>query len=587
MKTATIFRRDASDVIDRREPVEVVPSSWNPQTRTLEVVFASGTRVSRMDARGAYAEVLGINQDFSGFVGRPVLNSHRRDDLDAVLGHVVAVRTEAGKAVATIKLSDRAEPIVQDILAGHIRGVSCGYTVQEWSESRDGNGARVMTATKWTPVELSLVAIPADPNSVIRTPLVPADRAGVNAQIRSIAHAATLDQRWIDRMIDTGVTVEAARAAAFEELRVRSANGPRNTAILGGIDYQAPEIRARHIGEAIYARIAPAHTPSAEARGYIGLTIPEIARLCLRNANISTTGSAASVIDRALMTTSDFPLILADAVGRTLRTAYGAAPSGIRRLGRQSTLPDFRKKQSIMLGSAPTLEKVNEHGEFRSGALGESAESYGLATFGRIIGLTRQALVNDDLNAFGDLPRRMGAAAAAFEADFLVTLLTSNSGTGPTMSDTKALFHSDHGNLAGSGAAPGETTLDAARLAMRGQVEIGGELIAVTPRYLLVGPALETACEKLLAAISPTTVDEVQPIRLALVVEPRLSGNGWYVVADPAEIDGLEYAYLEGESGPQLASSVGWRVDGVELKVRLDFGAGFVEHRGWYRNAGA
>jgi hypothetical protein len=249
--------------------------------------------------------------------------------------------------------------------------------------------------------------------------------------------------------------------------------------------------------------------------------------------------------------------------------------------------PDFRARQALMLGSAPTLELVNEHGEFKSGAMAETAESWRLKTYGRIIGLTRQALVNDDLNAFGTLPRRIGVAAAAFIADYLVTLLTSNAGVGPTMSDTKALFHSDHGNLAGAGAAPDETTLNAARLAMRGQVEIGGELISVNPRYLLCGPALETAVEKLLATITPTTIDDVQPFRLTQIVEPRLSGNSWYVIADPAQIDGLEYGYLEGEPGPQLSSQVGFKIDGVELKVRLDFGAGFVDHRGWYRNPGA
>jgi hypothetical protein len=99
---------------------------------------------------------------------------------------------------------------------------------------------------------------------------------------------------------------------------------------------------------------------------------------------------------------------------------------------------------------------------------------------------------------------------------------------------------------------------------------------------------METAVEKVLATIQPTTVDDVNPwTQLRLIVEPRLSDTKrWYCVANPATVDGLEYAYLAGATGPQVESQAGFKIDGVEIKVRLDFGAGFVDHRGWYSNAG-
>jgi phage major head subunit gpT-like protein len=259
-------------------------------------------------------------------------------------------------------------------------------------------------------------------------------------------------------------------------------------------------------------------------------------------------------------------------------------------LGRQTTAKDFRSVNKIMLGEAPILEKLNEHGEIKSGTMAEAKEAYRVETFAQKIGITRQVLVNDDLGAFADLARRMGQAAAETEAKTLVDLLESGGGNGPTMSDSKALFHADHGNKAGSGGAIADATLSAGRLAMRTQTGLSGQRISATPKYLLVPPAQETTAEKWLATIAAAKATDVNPFSgsLTLVVEPRLtSTTRWYIAADSSEIDGLEYAYLAGGEGPQVESKSGWDVDGVEVRVLLDYGAGFVDWRGWYANAGA
>ena len=101
------------------------------------------------------------------------------------------------------------------------------------------------------------------------------------------------------------------------------------------------------------------------------------------------------------------------------------------------------------------------------------------------------------------------------------------------MSDGVALFHASHGNLAASPAAIGEASVSAARLAMRSQTGITGERISVTPKYLVVGPEIETEAEKFLATINPTTADDVNPFagKLTLAVEPRISGDDWYIFA--------------------------------------------------------
>jgi hypothetical protein len=77
---------------------------------------------------------------------------------------------------------------------------------------------------------------------------------------------------------------------------------------------------------------------------------------------------------------------------------------------------------------------------------------------------------------------------------------------------------------------------------------------------------------------------------LQVVAEPRLDAASlisWYLAADPAQIDTIEYAYLEGQEGVYLESRVGFDVDGVELKARLDFAAKAIDWRGFWRNPGA
>jgi hypothetical protein len=51
---------------------------------------------------------------------------------------------------------------------------------------------------------------------------------------------------------------------------------------------------------------------------------------------------------------------------------------------------------------------VSEHGEFTHGTIGDSVEKYEVETFGKIVGITRQVIVNDDLHAFSRLSRAFG-----------------------------------------------------------------------------------------------------------------------------------------------------------------------------------
>jgi hypothetical protein len=122
----------------------------------------------------------------------------------------------------------------------------------------------------------------------------------------------------------------------------------------------------------------------------------------------------------------------------------------------------------------------------------------------------------------------------------------------------------------------------------------GRTVLNIRPAFLVVPPSLELAAEQLIAqTIVPTKASDVVPnsIRsLAVISEPRLepaSGAApWYLFASPAAIDTIEYAYLEGQEGVFIETRMGFDVDGVEIKARLDFGAKAIDWRGLYRNPG-
>ena len=118
-------------------------------------------------------------------------------------------------------------------------------------------------------------------------------------------------------------------------------------------------------------------------------------------------------------------------------------------------------------------------------------------------------------------------------------------------------------------------------------------ILNIRPSYLIVPAALELAAEQLVAQnlLPAKTLDVVpQSIRtITPISEPRLdafSAGAWYLAANPAQIDTIEYAYLEGQQGAYIETRNGFDVDGVEIKCRLDFGAKAIDWRGLYKNNG-
>lgn len=595
-----------AELLTRR--AELAPSSFDPQAGTVRCVWSTGAGVLRRDAAGPFLEHLSLDPahvDLTRLQGAPVLDTHRNDALARVLGVVREVEADGREGRALIQFSERPEvqPYRRDVEQGVIRGVSIGYAVSEWREGKTPDGARTRTAVRWQPREISFVPVPADAGASVRSEELNAEtaapaeqaqtRAEVNRQIRELAGLARVDQSVTDGLIDRGVTVDQARAELFDALVQGGAGGQqiRHQRIEMGSSHDDPVQRRAIMEEALFCRITGAK-PGDAARPYMNVRTLDMGRQLLElrgERGLAMLGPDA-LLQRAMHTTSDFPQLLQSTGSRVLMAAFQAAASPLKSLARQTTMSDFRAKTSLRLSGIGQLVEVNEHGEIKHTTRAETKESYRLRTFARMFALSRNAIVNDDLGAFGDFSTVAGRAAAETENNELAALLTANSGNGVTLDDGKSLFHADHGNKAGTGTAITVPALAAARLAMRAQKDLDGVTpIAVAPKYLLVSPAKETEAEQVLASLAAATIQDVNPFsgRLQMLVEPRFSGNAWRIFADPATAPVLEYAYLSSAQGPQMASREGWDVLGMEFRVVLDFGAGVLDHRGAYLNPGA
>ena len=245
------------------------PATFNAEDRTVSVVFASNAPVRRLDLDGAYEERLDMNRaavDLSELIGGPVLNSHNRSDVNAVLGVVEAAQVDGERGTATLRFSERATAIMSDVRQGILRNLSVGYMINQKRVDKDpATGMRTLTATRWTPKEISFVAIPADSAAKVRGEMMEQTN---EKEIRVIAQIAGLHA---DDMIARNLTLDQARAEAFDAMKKR-AGPPIRTAQPSTLatGYDDPMFLRAAMADAIYTRMNPAHQPSEASRPFIG-----------------------------------------------------------------------------------------------------------------------------------------------------------------------------------------------------------------------------------------------------------------------------------------------------------------------------
>lgn len=663
------------------------PTSINATNRTVDVVFATETPVVRMGWDGLFYEVLTCTPE-AVMVERlnsgagPLLDTHDRysvkNQLGAIEPNSVVIKNKQCRCTVRFSKNADVEPVWQNVQDGIVRNISVGYNTYEITVTEKEGKAPVYTATRWEPAEVSLVPVPADYNSAVRTneekhevtiinhkknntmALNKSEAKKRKSEFLTACRAAGLSEEFAQPFIDDeDQTIEDVREAIIEELvkkgatpaaapvavakpavtdAVRSAEiikacraaklpdtfaldlvaGTQNldecrAAIINKMADATPEVNGAQstfkqgadeidkkrdgMVNSILARVEPGAKDEAgkiiNPGEFRGMSLLDMAREWLVAEGRSVKGlthreiaqQALGLVRAGGYSTSDFPNILSNVFNKRLRKAYELQGRTFLPWCVASTASDFKTMTRNQLGDL-VFEAVKEGGEYKSEKLSETVESYSVAKWGRIVNINWEAIVNDDLNAFSRIPLHLAAAAAQKQSDVVYNILSDNA----AMADTVALFHATHANYTASGTAISVASLGVGRGLMRKQTSVAGKnKLNLAPKFLLCGPdkeqeALQFTSQNYVAAQASNI--NVWAGLMTPIVENRISGNKWYLAADPGIIDTVEYAFLDGEE-LFTEERIGFEVDAYQFKARMVFGAKALDHRGLYYNAGA
>lgn len=465
---------------------------------------------------------------------------------------------------------------------------------------QSGNQPAANAAVNAAATEVNQTVLAAVPNeAAIRAAALQQDqtrRTDIAAAFAKFSHGEGIADLSAACQNDTNCSVADANARLLAHIGKQSA--PVAGSYVVSVSDQSDGFRAA-VTASIMARAAmPGAKAVDSSNPYRGMKLLDVAKECLVRAGVNTKGMDQRAIVSAAFTqgTSDFPILLENLLHKTLQSAYALAPDTWTRFCAIGSVSDFRAHSRYRAGSIGNLDSLNELGEFVNKTIPDGEKGTLTAdTKGNIINISRQTVINDDLNAFMTLANMLGRAAKRTIERDVYALFALNAGMGPTLEDGKALFHVDHGNISGSAGVPSVTSIEAARIAMASQLDVGAnDYLDLRPAVWLgpigIGGQARVANQ---SEYDPDANNKLQRTNIVrglftdVIDTPRLTGNPWYMFASPSDAPVIEVAFLDGVQEPYIELQNGFDSDGARWKVRLDYAVGAVDYRGAVRNAGA
>jgi phage major head subunit gpT-like protein len=300
-----------------------------------------------------------------------------------------------------------------------------------------------------------------------------------------------------------------------------------------------------------------------------------------------TTANLREVI-RAAFSTHTLTTLLSTTGNKMLLDGFMSIPQSWREVAQVKSVNDFKAVTAFRMNSALEYEEVGPAGEITHGTVSQESYSIQVLTFGKMLSLTRQDIINDDLGAFDRIRQHLGLGAAIkLNKLFWTTWLTA--------SDGAAFWTAARTNLV-TGSALAEAGLNTAVAAFRDMAGPSGNMMSLEPRILLIPTALEATGKKIYVSqeIRDTTATTKYPTAniyqnsFRPVVVPELgniaftgySATTWFLLADPNVLASAIMCFLNGNQSPTIDSAdADFDTLGIQFRGYHDFGASMSEYR--------
>ncbi len=314
----------------------------------------------------------------------------------------------------------------------------------------------------------------------------------------------------------------------------------------------------------------------------------------------SVTRDVRGVLEAAFsgsFSTFSLPGILSNVANKFLLQAFMAVEDTWRRVSKVGSVRDFKKITRYRLTGDMVYEKVGADGELKHGKLGEESFENQAETYGKMFSITRKDIINDDLGALTDVPRRLGRGAAlALNTIFWTEFL-----------DNLAFFVAGNNNvITGASSAFSIDALTALEKLFLDQVDPDGNPLAIDPKILLVPNALWVPANQVMSSLElredgnaskskfPTKnphAGKFTPERSSYLSNasiPNSSPTAWYLLADPEDLPVIETVFLNGRQAPVIEQAAAdFNVLGVQMRGFHDMGVKKQEHRAGAKADGA
>lgn len=295
-------------------------------------------------------------------------------------------------------------------------------------------------------------------------------------------------------------------------------------------------------------------------------------------------------ISEADTTTASFSYLLGTSMNKRLLKDYQAWPAEWQKFCTIVPIRDFKQQSRVRLGAFNSLSIVAEDTAYSTISLTDSAATYVPQKRGNLVTVSRETIVNDDLQAIKQIPTKLAVAAAYTLAEFVYGFLANN----PTIYDGNALFTTGapHNNLGAS--ALSTSAMQNGVTTMREQTNYAGKRIGLRPRFLVVPAELEWTAMVVTksAGVPGSPNNDINPMLgyVTPIVSPQLTNTTqWFLICDPREVDTIEIGFVGGQVNPALfiqdqpLFGLNFTQDVISYKIRHEYGGAVVDYRGLYR----